>query len=122
MIGFGLLGSLAVYLHRGINQHMFAHDGLYSIYMFVDFAPYVAWWGATVAAAALAWIAFRNRLVPLWMGIASALAVAIAVLPLVATGLPGMPGVVGPFWLLVVSLGMTRVQAIDHVELDSPRS
>jgi hypothetical protein len=108
MIGFGLLGSLAVYLHGGINQHMFSRDGLFSVYMFIDFAPYVAWWGATVAAAALAWIAFRNRLVPRWLGAMSAAAVAIAVLPMLLTGLPGMPGVVGPFWLLVVSVGMSR--------------
>jgi hypothetical protein len=108
MIAFGMLGSLAVYLHGGINQHMFSRDGLFSVYMFVDFAPYVAWWGATVAAAALAWVAFRNRLVPRWLGAASVAAVAIAVVPLLLTGLPGMPGVVGPFWLLVVSVGMNR--------------
>jgi hypothetical protein len=108
MIGFGMLGSLAVYLHGGINQHMFSRDGLFSVYMFVDFAPYVAWWGATVAAAALAWVAFHNRLVPRWLGAISVAAVAIAVLPLLLTGLPGMPGVVGPFWLLLVSIGMNR--------------
>jgi hypothetical protein len=106
MIAFGMLGSLAVYLHGGINQHMFAHQGLYSVYMFVDFGPYVAWWGVTVAAAALAVVAFRNHAVPRWMGVASVAAVFIAVAPLVLTGLPGMPGAIGPFWLAVISLGM----------------
>ena len=61
-----------------------------------------------MAAAALAWIAFRNRLLPRWLGAASAAAVAIVVVPMLLTGLPGMPGVVGPFWLVVVSVGMHR--------------
>jgi hypothetical protein len=111
-IAFGMLGSLAVYLHGGINQHMFAHQGLYSVYMFVDFGPYVAWWGTTVAAAALAVVAFRAHAVPRWIGAVSALAVFIGIAPLLLTGLPGMPGVIGPVWLAVVSLGMAR-----HVRL-----
>jgi hypothetical protein len=88
MIGFGFLGSLAVYLHGGIDQHMFGHDGLFAVYMIVDFGPYVAWWGVTVAAAAVTWLALRERMLPRWIGIVSAAAVAIAVVPLVLTGLP----------------------------------
>jgi hypothetical protein len=108
MIGFGFLGSLAVYLHGGINQHMFAREGLYAIYLVVDFGPYIAWWGVTVAAAAVAVVALRNRALPRWVGALSVIAVALAVLPLFATGLPGMPGVVGPFWLAAASVGVYR--------------
>ncbi len=108
MIGFGFLGSLAVYLHGGTNEHMFAREGLYAIYMVVDFGPYLAWWGVTVAAAAVAVLAFRNHAFPRWVGVVSVLAVAAAVLPLAASGLPGMPGVVGAFWLAAASVGLYR--------------
>ena len=61
-----------------------------------------------VAAAALVYAAFREGLVPRWVGVASAAFVLIALLPLIATGLPGMPGVIGPFWLAAVSVGLAR--------------
>jgi hypothetical protein len=34
--------------------------------------------------------------------------VLLALLPLIASGLPGMPGVIGPFWLVAVSVGLAR--------------
>ena len=103
-IGFGLLGSLAVYLPGGIDQHAFAHSSLLPIYMVVDFAPFVAWWGVAIAAAAVAVASIREHLFARWIGIFSAIAVALTVIPMVVTGLPGMPGVVGPLWLLIVSM------------------
>jgi hypothetical protein len=107
MIGFGFLGALAVYLHGGVNATMFSREGLFSIYMVVDFGPYIAWWGATVAAAAVAWLAFRDHLVPRWIGVVSVVSVAVPVVALVATGLPGMSGVIGPIWLALVSAAFT---------------
>lgn len=104
MIGYGLLGSLAVYLPGGIDQHAFAHSSLLSIYMVVDFAPFVAWWGVAIAAAAVTAVCFREHIFARWIGIFSAIVVALAVIPMVVTGLPGMPGLVGPLWLLIVSV------------------
>ena len=104
MIGYGLLGSLAVYLPGGIDQHAFAHSSLLPIYMVVDFAPFVAWWGIAIAAAAVTLASLREHLFARWIGIFSAIVVALAVIPMVVTGLPGMPGVVGPLWLLIVSM------------------
>ena len=108
MIAYGFAGALAVYLHGGIDAKMFSAQGLFSLYMLLDFGPYIAWWGVAVAAAALVYAAFREGLVPRWVGVASAAFVLIALLPLIATGLPGMPGVIGPFWLAAVSVGLAR--------------
>ena len=108
MIAYGFAGALAVYLHGGIDAKMFSPQGLFSLYMILDFGPFIAWWGVTVAAAALVYAAFREGLVPRWVGVASIAYVLIAVLPLVFTGLPGMPGVIGPFWLAAVSVGAAR--------------
>ena len=108
MIAYGFAGALAVYLHGGMNAKMFSAQGLFSLYMILDFGPFIAWWGVAVAAAALVYAAFREGRVPRWVGVVSAIFVLIAVLPLIATGLPGMPGVLGPFWLALVSVGLAR--------------
>src|SRR5215211_3397132 len=50
MLGYGFKGSLAVYLNGGIDAGAHAREGLYGVYMFLDFGPYVAWWGAAIAA------------------------------------------------------------------------
>jgi hypothetical protein len=112
MIAYGFQGALAVYLHGGINEKMFSAQGLYSLYMIVDFGPFIAWWGVAVAAIALAYAAFREGLVSRTLGLFSVLFVLIAVAPMAATGLPGMPGVVGPAWLAVASIGTARTRRL----------
>jgi hypothetical protein len=106
MLGYGFKGSLAVYLNGGIDAGAHAREGLYGVYMFLDFGPYVAWWGAAIAATAMAWLSLRDRLLPRWIGVVSALFALVPVAVLVATGLPGFPGVVDQAWLLIVSLGI----------------
>ena len=74
--------------------------------MFLDFGPYIAWWGGAMAAAAMAWVSLRDGLLPRWIGAVSALFALVPIGVLVATGLPGFPGVVDPLWLVIVSLGV----------------
>ena len=105
MLGYGFKGSMAVYLPGGMDEGTFTDDGLFSIWMFLDFAPYIAWWGTVVAAGVVTWISLRNRLLPRWIGFVS---IPFAVAPLafmVASGLPGM-SVVGTAWMAIVSLGL----------------
>lgn len=106
LLGYGFMGSLAVYLPGGMDEEYHAAEGLYSVFMFLDFAPLIAWWGAAFAAAGISWLALRERVLPLWMGIVSALFVVVPVGFMAATGLPGFPGVVDPTWLVIVSIGM----------------
>jgi hypothetical protein len=103
---YGFMGSLAVYLPGGIDDGTFPAEGLYSVFMFLDFAPFIAWWGAAFAAIGIAWLSLRERSLPLWIGVVSALFALIPIGVVFATGLPGFPGVVDPLWLLVVSAGM----------------
>jgi hypothetical protein len=112
MIAYGFQGALAVYLHGGINEKMFSAQGLFSLYMFVDFGPYIAWWGVAAAAVALAYAAFREGLVPRSIGVFSIVFLVVAVAPLVATGLPGMAGVVGPIWLAATSIAVARTRRL----------
>jgi hypothetical protein len=105
MLGYGFKGSLAVYLPGGIDENTYPKEGLYAVWMFLDFAPYICWWGATVAAAASVWLAFRERLLPRWIGVAGIVFVLAPVAFMVGTGLPGFPGVVSPAWLVLFSIG-----------------
>jgi hypothetical protein len=74
--------------------------------MFLDFGPYIAWWGAAIGAASMVWLSLRDRLLPIWIGVVSALFALAPIGFLVATGLPGLLGVVDPLWLVIVSLGV----------------
>jgi hypothetical protein len=105
ILGYGFKGSLAIYLPGGMDEGTYPMEGLYSVWMFLDFAPYIAWWGATVAAMASVWLTFRERLLPRWVGAVGVVFVLAPVAFMVGTGLPGFPGVVGPAWLLIFSIG-----------------
>jgi hypothetical protein len=111
IIGYGFKGPLAIYLPGGINAHSYPPLGLYSLLMINDSAPYFAWWGVIVAAAGVAWLALRERLVVRWVGVLSVLAVLAAFGWLAATGLTDFGGIVGPVWLILASVGLARRRA-----------
>lgn len=68
IIGYGFKGMLAIYLPGGINAGDHPAEGLYTLFMINDLAPFFAWWGVAAAAAGVAWLAFRERLVVRWVG------------------------------------------------------
>lgn len=111
IIGYGVKGPLAIYLAGGIDANTYPAQGLYSLLMLNDSAPYFAWWGVIVAAAGVAWLAFRERLVVRWVGAVSVLAVLAAFTWLVLTGLTDFGGVVGPAWLVLASIGLALRRA-----------
>jgi hypothetical protein len=111
IIGYGIKGPLAIYLPGGINANSYPREGLYSILMLNDSAPYFAWWGVVVAAAGVAWLAFRERQVVRWVGAVSVLTVVAAFVWLVATGLTDFGGIVGPVWFILASVGLARRRA-----------
>ena len=79
--------------------------------MINDLAPFFAWWGVAVAAAGVAWLAFRERLVVRWVGAVSVVAALAPLAFLMATGLTGFAGVVTPLWLVLASIGVARRRA-----------
>jgi hypothetical protein len=104
MIGYGLKGSMAVYLPGGMDHAQMSQEGLYSIFMFLDLGAWMVWWGGVVAALAAVWLAFRERLLPRWIGVVSLLFAAVPLAFLTVTGLPGMAAVTS-IWLVVLSIG-----------------
>lgn len=111
IVGYGFKGALAVYLPGGLDAGDYPAEGLYALFMINDLAPFFAWWGVAVAAAGVAWLAFRERLVVRWVGAVSVVAVVSPLGFLVATGLTGFAGVVTPLWLILASIGVARRRA-----------
>ena len=111
IVGYGFKGSLSVYLPGGLDAGDYPAEGLYPLFMVNDLAPFFAWWGVAIAAAAVAWLALRERLVVRWVGAISVLAALAPLTFLAVTGLTGFAGVVGPVWLLLASVGMARRRA-----------
>jgi hypothetical protein len=104
MIGYGLKGSMAVYLPGGMDHAQMSQEGLYAIFMFLDLGAWMVWWGGVVAALAVVWLAFREHLVARWIGVVSVLFAAVPLAFLTFTGLPGMAAVTS-IWLVVLSIG-----------------
>lgn len=105
-LGYGWKGATAIYHHDGMDGSYYDNMGLYVYYMLNDFGSYIGWFGVTVAAGAFIWLAFRERVLPLWVGILSCLPVLAVIGITGATGLPGFPGVVSPIWLTIACLGL----------------
>jgi hypothetical protein len=107
LLGYGFKGSLAVYLPGGIDGEPYPNENLLSVFMFNDFAPYIAWYGVAMAVIGVAWFALREHRLPIWHGIVAAVFAVLPIAFLVATGLPGFPGVVDPFWMIIFGIGLT---------------
>ena len=89
ILGYGIKGMLAVYLPGGSDAGTHGAEGLYVLYIFDDLAPFMAWYGVAMAAAAIAWLGLRERALPLWIGLVSAL---FAVVPFAFSSRPGCRG------------------------------
>lgn len=116
-LGYGWKGATAIYHNDGMDAGTYDQMGLYVYYILNDFGSYIGWFGVTVAAAAVAWLSLRERLLPLWIGIWSCLPVLAVVGFTGGTGLPGFPGVVSPIWMVVAFTGI----AISRRSVTFPR-
>lgn len=106
IVAYGTKGQLAVYLDGGINQNDYTPEALYTYFLIDDLAAFFGWWGAAIAAAAMVWLAFHDKIVARWIGALSFL-VALAPLAMLAiTGLTGFAGVVSGPWLIITGLGL----------------
>ena len=106
MLAYGFKGALAVYLPNGMDEGTFPKESLLTFFMFDDFSAFISWWGVAMATGAIAWLALRERHLPLWIGIVAALFALVPVGFVTITGLPGFPGVIDPFGLVIISGGL----------------
>ncbi|HYJ12046.1 MAG TPA: hypothetical protein VEW66_00520 [Thermomicrobiales bacterium] len=111
-LGYGWKGALGLYHADGNEPGTFDDMGLYVYYVLNDFGSFIGWLGVTVAAGAVAWLALKDRVLPLWIGVWSVLPVVAVLIPLVLTGLPGFPGVVSQIWMIVTFAGLAISKGI----------
>ncbi|HET7735168.1 MAG TPA: hypothetical protein VFK52_04300 [Nocardioidaceae bacterium] len=104
LFGVGLRGAMAEYLPGGINADNFDDAGLYVLFMLHDTAPWTAWWGVLLAAAAVAWLSFAEGAFSRWLGAFSVVALIPPVAVMAGSGAVAGGGFIGPLWLLVASL------------------
>ncbi len=106
-LGYGWKGASAIYHADGMDSGTYDDMGLYVYYILNDFGSYIGWFGVTVAAGAVAWMALKERSLPIWIGVWSLIPVLAVVGFTGGTGLPGFPGVVSPIWMIVAFGGLT---------------
>ena len=105
---YGVKGQLASYLEGGFNDFSYADDARYVYFLLDDLAGYYGWWGVIVAIACLSVVAFRERLVPRWIGALGVLVVLVPAGMLLAFGFTGMSGIVGPLFCVIAGIGLAR--------------
>jgi hypothetical protein len=105
--GYGWKGALGNYMPGGMEDKLFDTNGLYVYYVLSDFGTFIGWLGVIVAACGVIWMSLRERTVARWIGVFSILPVLGATAGVVAGGVPGIPGMVAPLWLVVTGLGLT---------------
>jgi hypothetical protein len=102
MLGYGWKGALANYL--GPESGLYDQEGLFVYYMLTDFGAYLPGFGLVVAALAIVWMAFAERIVSRVLGGVTAVAALFILVMTFGTGVPGLPGVYGVMWLGVAAL------------------
>lgn len=105
--GYGWKGALGNYMPGGMEEGLYDTQGLYVYYLLNDFGSFIGWLGVVVAAGALAWMGLRERTVAKWLGVVSVLPVLATTGLVLGMGVPGVPGLFGPLWLIVLGLGLT---------------
>jgi hypothetical protein len=104
--GYGWKGALGNYLPGGMEEGLYDDQGLYVYYLLNDFGSFIGWLGVVVAAGAVAWMAFRERTVSRWLGAVALLPVLQTTAMVVGLGVAGVPGLLGPLWLVVTGIGL----------------
>lgn len=105
LLGYGWKGALGNYL--GPESGLYDETGLFIYYILTDFGAYLPWFAMVVAAYAVAWMAFAERLVSRPLGAVSAVfAVGLTALTF-GTGVPGLPATLMPMWLVILGIWLT---------------
>jgi hypothetical protein len=110
-LAYGWIGALSRYLPGAPEESSYDEQGRFVYFMLTDFTPYIGWLGVLVAAGAIAWMAWRERLVSRVLGtLAGAFSVGIFVVTL-ATGIPGLPGI-APIALVVAGVWLSAGRSV----------
>lgn len=91
---YGWRGALGNYMPGAMEEETYDAEGLYNYYIMTDFSPYIAFVPLLASAYALAWMAFKERLVSRGLGAASAVLATALLGAVLVLGVPGLPAMV----------------------------
>ncbi|MCK9903861.1 hypothetical protein MXD63_27895 [Frankia sp. Cpl3] len=110
MFSFGLKHVLAGGVPGGIDSSFYTKTDVEVLALVVSQMQYAAWWGVLAAAACVAVVTLRYRVLPLWFGIVSAVLAGVSITATVAIGLPYSAGLLAPVWLLAAGIVTLRLR------------
>jgi hypothetical protein len=90
----------------GIDEAMYTKTDVAVLQLFVDQSHWLIWMGVAIAAGVTAWMSFKYRSVPRWIGAISVIAAVLVFGMTIAFALPYSAGVVAPVWIVIASLGL----------------
>lgn len=110
--GLVLVGGLKLAIRGALPDHMdhtmYVKDSVGSLLTYVEQLQYVPLWAFVPVLVGSAVVALRDRVLPRWFGVVSALLALGAVVFLTVLGLPYFAGLAVPVWLLAASIAGTR--------------
>jgi hypothetical protein len=104
--GYGWKGALGLYMPGGLEADAYDSNGLYVYYLLCDFGAFIGWLGVVIAAAGVAWMGLRERTVSRWIGVVSLLPVIQTTAMVGGMGVPGVPALLAPLYLVVLGIGL----------------
>ena len=104
LLGTGIKAALAEYVVGAANAGHFTNEGVYALFVLDDSAAYFAWWGVQIAAGLVAWMSFRDRIVPAWFGVVTVIVLLPTLVVFGTIGALNGAGATGPIWLILASL------------------
>ncbi|MCR1784875.1 hypothetical protein KVF89_20205 [Nocardioides carbamazepini] len=111
-LAYGWKGALGNYLHGAIEEGSYDDAGLYTYYVMNDFSPFIAALPLAIALGGVAWMGLREGLVSRGPAVLAGLVCVLAFAAVAATGVPGLPFIALPGFVLVgiwLSLSRSRI-------------
>jgi hypothetical protein len=115
LLATGIKATLAETVVGAVNDEVFTDEGIYTLFMIDDSAGYLAWWGVQIAAGLVAWLSFKDRLLPAWFGVVTVIVLLPTVVVFAWIGALNGAGGTGPIWLILASLYLV-LRGLPHVE------
>lgn len=117
---YGWKGALASYGYGGPEHGFYSDAGIFVYYMLTDFGPYIPWLGMLVSFAAIAWLAWVERLVSRVLGTVLAIYTILISGAVMVVGVPGLPGPLSGAVLAIaciwLSIGRSRITLRPEVD------
>jgi hypothetical protein len=114
IVGFGLKAAAAGGMPGGVDESFYTKTDSTVTALISGQMQWVGWQGVAIAMAAVAFGAFKYRLVGRWLGVIGAIFSAFVLVFTVVLCLPYSAGIAAPPFLVLLSLGLLASNGRRH--------